>query len=239
MTSSETRNTEGTHDSSNASSRNSLRDPRVAEALETMFAAAEQDAAHQRELYRQPANFEALSSKERADAAAEIYMPISRDGGRLIYTLIRAARPRTVVEFGTSFGISTLHLAAAVRDNGVGRVITTELSASKAAAARDTFARTGLADVITVLEGDALETLAAHLDASEPVDFLLLDGWKDLYLPVLHLLEPRLRPGALIFADDTEFESVQPYLAYMRNPATPYEGASFPVEDGMEVSCRL
>lgn len=144
-----------------------------------------------------------------------------------------------MVEFGTSFGISTLHLAAAVRDNGEGRVITTEMSASKAAAARDTFAMTGLADVITVLEGDALETLAAHLDPSESVDFVLLDGWKDLYLPILHLLEPRLSSGALILADDTEFESVQPYLAYVRDPATPYEGASFPVEDGMEVSCRL
>lgn len=223
-----------------SSIRNTLHDPRVAEVLETMFAqAAGDDAAREHVIYRQPATFAALSHQERADAAAEIYMPISRDGGRLVYTLIRAARPRTVVEFGTSFGISTLHLAAAVRDNGLGRVITTELSASKAAAARDTFAEAGLADVITVLEGDALETLAAHLEPSESVDFVLLDGWKDLYLPVLHLLEPRLPAGALILADDTEFESVQPYLAYVRDPATPYEGAAFPVEDGMEVTCRL
>jgi hypothetical protein len=70
-----------------SSTRNTLRDPRVAEALETMFAqAAEDDATHQHVLYRQPANFEALSQQERADAAAEIYMPISRDGGRLVYT---------------------------------------------------------------------------------------------------------------------------------------------------------
>lgn len=61
-------------------------------------------------------------------------MPVSAVGGQLLYNLVRAVRPATVVEFGTSFGISTLYLAAAVRDNGTGRVITTELSKEKVAA---------------------------------------------------------------------------------------------------------
>jgi predicted O-methyltransferase YrrM len=168
-------------------------------------------------------------------------MPVSADGGRLLYTLIRAVRPKSVVEFGMSFGISTLHLAAAVRDNGIGRVVTTEMSAAKVGAARKTFAETGLDDVITVLEGDALETLPRHLGAGAEgsVDFVLLDGWKDLYLPVLHELEPRLAPGTLVLADDTSFESVQPYLRYVREPGNGYQGVAFPIEDGMEISCRL
>jgi predicted O-methyltransferase YrrM len=221
-------------------SHSTLKDPRVAATLERMFAEAEQDdAVYARASAARPARREPLTDQERSDASAEIYMPISPDAGRLLYTLVRAVRPQTVVEFGMSFGISTLHLAAAVRDNGVGRVVTTEMSAHKIATARKTFAETGLDDLITVLEGDALETLPAELAASVGVGFVLLDGWKDLYLPVLHLLEPHLAPGTLVFADDTEMDSVRPYLEHVRDPENGYESVLFPVEDGLEISCRI
>jgi len=217
---------------------NTLNDPRVAALLERMFAAAEQDdLVYARTVAARGTGGAPLSHQEFADAAAEIYMPVSADGGRLLYSLIRATRPATVVEFGMSFGISTLHLAAAVRDNGAGRVVTTELSASKATAARKTFAEAGLDDLITILEGDALETLPAHL--GDGVGFVLLDGWKTLYLPVLHLLEPHLAPGTLVIADDAAFDSVKPYLDHVRDPANGYQSTLFPVEDGMEISCRL
>jgi predicted O-methyltransferase YrrM len=163
-------------------------------------------------------------------------MPISAQGGRLLYNLVRATRPTTVIEFGTSFGISTLHLAAAVRDNGTGRVISTELSAAKVTAARRTFTETGLDDLITVLEGDARDTLAT---VARPADFVLLDGWKDLCLPVLRLLEPRLAPGTLVIADDVDLEDLAPYLDHVRDPRNGYQSVTFPVEDGMEISCRL
>jgi predicted O-methyltransferase YrrM len=163
-------------------------------------------------------------------------MPVGAASGRLLYTLVRAARPATVVEFGTSFGISTLHLAAAIRDNGTGRVITTELSADKVRAARETFAATGLDDVITLLHGDARETLAG---LGTSVGLVLLDGWKDLCLPVLRLLEPSLAPGALVIADDIDLEDLRPYLDYVRDPASGYENVTFPDGDeGMEISLR-
>lgn len=154
-----------------------------------------------------------------------------------MYALVRAIRPTTVVEFGMSFGISTIHLAAAVRDNGSGRVVTTELNASKIAAAKQTFADTGLADVITVAEGDALATLTT---VPGPVQFVLLDGWKDLYLPVVRLLEPVLPAGALILADNTESAGSRPYLDYIRDPANGYVSFNFPARssDSMEISCR-
>jgi predicted O-methyltransferase YrrM len=219
-------------------SPSTLDDPRIKSIIECMFAQAEQDdAVEQRAAANRPAGFTPTTAQERAVWAAELYLPISPEGGRLLYTLIRATRPKTVVEFGMSFGISTLHLAAAVRDNGFGRVITTELSANKIATARQTYAETGLDDVITVLEGDALETLPAHMDAG--VDFLLLDGWKNMYLPVLHLLEPRLAPGTLVIADDVDMKPVQPYLAYVRDPENGYQSVTFTVGDGMEISCRL
>jgi predicted O-methyltransferase YrrM len=202
-----------------------------------MFAHAEHDDATRRHLSAAwPDGFAAVSPQDQADAKAEVYMPISADGGRLLYSLIRASRPATVVEFGMSFGISTLHLAAAVRDNGAGRVVTTELSESKAAVANRTFADCGLDDVVTVLLGDARQTLA---DLDGPIGLILLDGWKDLCLPVLKLLEPRLAPGALVVADDVDLTDLQPYLAYVRDPRNGYESVTFPVEDGMEISCRL
>ncbi|MFJ3694823.1 O-methyltransferase [Streptomyces sp. NPDC090052] len=214
-----------------------LADPRVETALSRMFdLAALDEATSARTRAEHPDRPEPTTPQELADATAEIYMPISAAGGELLYNLVRATRPATVVEFGMSFGISTLYLAAAVRDNGAGRVVTTELNRDKAAAARRTFAETGLDDVITVLEGDARETLGS-LDA--PADFVLLDGWKDLCLPVLRLLEPHLAPGTLVVADDVNLSSLRPYLEHVRTPANGYRSVPFPVEDGMEISCRL
>jgi predicted O-methyltransferase YrrM len=180
----------------------------------------------------------ARTAQERADAMSAFYIPVTPEAGRLLYSLVRATRPATVVEFGMSFGISALHLAAAVRDNGAGRVVTTELSADKIAAAKQTFADTGLDDLITVLEGDALSTLAG-LDG--PVGLVLLDGWKELYLPVIKLLEPQLSPGALVVADNTEMADTQPYLDYVRNVENGYVSVNFAARqsDSMEISCRV
>ncbi|MEV7728772.1 O-methyltransferase [Streptomyces sp. NPDC101733] len=216
---------------------NTLHDPRVASALLAMFSrAADDDTTSERIMSARPDGFTWATPQEMADANAEVYMPISAEGGKLLYNLVRATRPATVIEFGTSFGISTLHLAAAVRDNGTGRVISSELSADKVAAARHTFAECGLDDLITVLEGDARDTLA-EMDGT--VDFLLLDGWKDLCLPVLRLLEPHLAPGTLVVTDDVDLPALAPCLDYVRDQRNGYHSVTFPVEDGMEISCRL
>jgi predicted O-methyltransferase YrrM len=124
-----------------------------------------------------------------------------------------------------------------VRDNGSGRVVTTELSGAKVTAASKTFAETGLDDLITVLEGDALTTLA---DVDGPVGLVLLDGWKELYLPVTKLLEPKLSAGALIVADNTSMDDTKPYLEHVRDSRNGYVSVNFPVREGdsMEISCR-
>ena len=181
---------------------------------------------------------ESASAQERADAFSEFYLPVTPEAGRLLYSLVRASRPTTVVEFGMSLGISAIHLAAAVRDNGSGRVVTTELSAAKVVRAKQTFVETGLDDVITVLEGDALETLKS-IDG--PVDFVLLDGWKELYIPVLELLEPSISTGSLVVADNTSMAQLAPYLDYVRAPENGYVSVSFPAResDSMEISCRV
>jgi len=210
-----------------------LQEHRVAAALDRMYAESREQLPQLRSgrIDMSPAR----TAQERADAMSDFYIPVTPGAGRLLYSLVRATRPATIVEFGMSFGISALHLASAVRDNGSGRVVTTELSESKIAAAKQTFAETGLDDVITILEGDALSTLA---DLDGPVDFVLLDGWKELYLPVIKLLEGRLSPGTLVVADNAESAELQPYLDHVRNSENGYVSANFAVResDSMEIS---
>ncbi|MEB4209180.1 O-methyltransferase [Mycobacterium sp. 94-17] len=212
-----------------------LQDARVASTLDRMYAVSKNQMSLLRE--RRDTFDRPMTTQERTEAMSEFYIPVTPEAGRLLYSLVRATRPATVVEFGMSFGISALHLAAAVRDNGTGRVVTTELSDTKIAAAKQTFAETGLDDVITILEGDALSTLA---DLAGPVDFVLLDGWKDLYLPVLELLEPRLSPGVLVVADNASSADMAPYLDKVRDPDNGYVSFNFQVRDSdsMEISCR-
>jgi predicted O-methyltransferase YrrM len=212
----------------------SLMAPKVRSVLDRLFASAAHDDDDQTP-WPEDRPFTSAPAQERSDALADVYMPISARGGDLLYALVRAAHPETVVEFGTSFGISTVYLAAAVLDNGVGHVLSTELSKKKIDAAQANLAEAGVDSAVTILPGDALETLA---DVPGPIGLVLLDGWKDLCLPVLRLLEPRLAPGALVVADDVTFPSMSGYLDYVRDPANGYVSVEFPVEDGMEISCR-
>lgn len=215
-----------------------LSDSRVAGALDRMYAEANAQMPRLRERFGDGSVPGEATAQQRADALSEFYLPVTADAGRLLYSLVRAASPDVVVEFGMSLGISALHLASAVRDNGVGRVVTTELSAEKVDVAKRNFAEAGLDDVITVLHGDALETLEG---VEGPIGFVLLDGWKDLYVRVLELLEPKLAPGALVVADNTSMPGLEPYLDYLRDPANGYVSVSFPARDSdsMEISCRV
>jgi predicted O-methyltransferase YrrM len=214
-----------------------LTDTKVAAELDRMYSEAGEQRArlHDRAAWQR---LEGASPQERADALSEVYMPVSPDAGKLLYSLVRASRPETVVEFGMSLGLSGIHLAAAVRDNGTGRVVTTELSGAKVETAKKNFAAAGVADVITVLQGDALETLKT-LDG--PIGFVLLDGWKEFYLPVIKLLEPSLSSGALVVADNTNMADTAPYVDYVRDPANGYVSINFPgkADDTMELSCRV
>ncbi|PMR71946.1 O-methyltransferase [Billgrantia endophytica] len=163
----------------------------------------------------------------------DLWLPVSRETGTLLYLLARGTGARNIVEFGTSFGISTLHLAAALRDNGGGRLIGSEFEPSKVARAREHLAEGGFADLVEIREGDALTTLAG--DLPDTIDLLLLDGAKALYGDILSLMESRLRPGALIVADNAD--DSPDYLARVRSPAGGY--LSVPFSRDVELSMRL
>ncbi|MEZ2297909.1 O-methyltransferase [Variovorax sp. RCC_210] len=163
----------------------------------------------------------------------DVPLPVSRETGTLLYMLARSGGARSVVEFGTSFGISTLFLAAALRDNGGGRLVTTEFEPSKVARARVHLKTGGLDDLVEIREGDALKTLAA--DLPETIDLLLLDGAKALYPEILALVESRLRPGALVVADNADHSPE--YLARVRSPQGGY--MSTPFGGDVELSMRV
>ena len=209
----------------------SLHDPVVSRVLEALHSQADTV---------DPPLLDQMGDKtddEMAHVLDLAYIPVSPDAGRFLYTLARAIQTGTVVEFGTSLGISTIYLAAAVRDRGEGTVIATELHAGKAQKARENLRAAGLLDYVELREGDALETLR---DIAGGVTLLFLDGWKKLYLPVLKLLEPALEPGAMVVADDLDLfpEVHKPYLAYVRNPGSEYVSVEVPIGDRLELSVR-
>jgi predicted O-methyltransferase YrrM len=205
---------------------NTLASPAVQAMLSHLFQAAQSADAPLR------ARLQSMSTEERArlmssastdyrsfyEMAGEMFLPVSRQTGTLLYLVARAKNARHVVEFGTSFGLSTLYLAAALKDNGGGKVIGSELLPHKAARAREHLAAANLAKFVEIREGDALTTLSRDLPDS--VDLLLLDGAKVLYPRLLELLSPHLAPGAVVVADNAD-DSPE-YLAHVRNPQNGY-----------------
>ncbi|MEH1840869.1 MAG: class I SAM-dependent methyltransferase [Nostoc sp.] len=129
------------------------------------------------------------------------YIPIEPDQGEFLYLIARAINAKTIVEFGTSFGISTIYLATAVKDNGGGIVLGTEIVHEKVVQARKNIAEAGLETYVNIQEGDALKTLKTF---NQTVDLVLIDGWTHLALDVLKILDPLIRPGGIVVSDNVK-----------------------------------
>ena len=174
---------------------------------------------------------------------------LDRSKAEFCYHVCRALRARRVVEAGTSFGVSTLFLAAAVRDNlrqktqslsGTGQtgvVIGTEYEPEKVKMARGHFAEAGLADLIDLREGDLRETL---VNAEGPVDFMLIDIWTPMARPSLSLIAPHLREGAVVICDNTlQFrEAYREYFDFVHDPRNGLRTMTLPFEGGLEFTVR-
>ena len=165
---------------------------------------------------------------------------LDRDKAEFCYLLCRAINARRIVEIGTSFGISTLYLAAAVRDNvrasgGAGVVIGTEYEPAKANAARAHFEQAGLSGFIDLREGDLRDTLSA---IEGPVDFMLVDIWIRMARPALELVTPHLRRGAIVICDNTaRFRAdYADYFASLESNG--FRTMTLPFDGGLEFSIR-
>lgn len=138
----------------------------------------------------------------------DVYLSISKEQGEDLIRLVKQHKLKNIIEFGTSFGISTLFLAQGAIETG-GRIITTELIESKAQKAIENFKKAGVNELIEVRIGDAMETLKHH---NAPIDLLLLDGWKDLYLAVFQLLESNFHANTIIYVDNADMSDTQAFL---------------------------
>jgi predicted O-methyltransferase YrrM len=168
---------------------------------------------------------------------AEYGFSIIPSQGDLIYLLCRGLRTKRVAEFATSIGVSTLYFAAAMRDNGGGRVIGSELVPAKAEAARRNLAEAGLADYAEIREGDARQTLR---DLGGPVDFVLIDGWPvdagpSLARQVIEILAPQIRIGGYLMNDNAEPD----FLEFVRSPSSGFLSITLPLKDGTELCLKV
>ncbi|CAG2532506.1 Predicted O-methyltransferase YrrM [Maribacter dokdonensis] len=138
----------------------------------------------------------------------DTYLAISKKQGEDIVHLIKENRIKTVVEFGSSFGIFTLYLAEGILETN-GSIVTTELIDSKAKKAIENFKNAGVDHLIELRIGDAMETLKGY---AEPIDLLFLDGWKDLYLSLFQMLEPNFHSKTIVYVDNAEMHDTKRFL---------------------------
>jgi Methyltransferase domain len=163
--------------------------------------------------------------------------PIAPEQGDLLYLLARATGATRIAECATSLGVSTLYLAAAVRDNGGGLVIGSEIVEAKAQRARQSLKEAGLDSFVDIRVGDAKQTFA---DLGGPIDLLLVDGWPTGSVPtlarsIIEVVTPQLRSKAMVMNDNGEAD----YLDYVRDPANGFLTLSLPLKGGTELSVRL
>lgn len=184
-----------------------------------------------------PTGFEPFDSDSRR-FYRDKFVAIERDKGQFCYSLCRAIGATRIVEAGTSFGVSTLYLAAAVHDNGGGTVIGTEFEPSKAAVAEQHFRDAGLSDHVDLRVGDVLETLKGPL---EPLDFVLLDIWGPIAGRVMKLLGPSIRKGGVVIADNIISRSslYGELIAYFDAPENGFSMQPLPFDGGLAFAVKV
>ena len=173
-------------------------------------------------------------SKALENNLDKAFIAISPEIGKFLYQQVLLRYAKNIVEFGTSFGISTIYLAAGAKETN-GLVIGSELDSNKCKLANESLKSARLNDYAEIRLGDALKTFS---DLPDGIDFLFLDGWKDLYLDVLQLLLPKLSPNALVIADNifTFRKALRPYVEYMQSAESRFVSVTLPIGQGMEYS---
>jgi len=194
------------------------------------------DEYHARDARERPIQRSLLGSPDYGRRRNEFLLSVGAESGQLLGILIKAARARIIVEVGTSYGYSTVWLAEAARTTG-GKVYSLELDGGKVQYARAMLEKAGLGAQVEFLLGDAIASLHA---VREPVDFVLIDLWKELYVATFQAVRPHLRPGALVAADNILFPEQYralsaDYVAAVK-AAGGFETVTLPVGHGIELS---
>jgi predicted O-methyltransferase YrrM len=221
-----------------------LNDPKLEALLDRLHAQSEAQVAEIEAYFAQRENETGHGEKDLYDDdmhrfLADKMVALDREKAEFCYLLCRSLRARRIVEAGTSYGVSTLYLAAAVRDNQVedGVVIGTEYEPQKAEIARANFEQAGLSEFIELREGDLRETLQ---DVGGEVDFMLADIW-EVAKPALELVSPSLRPGAIVVSDNTTASAGMyvEYFEFINDPKNRLRTMTVPFAGGFELTVRV
>ncbi|MGZ6195896.1 MAG: O-methyltransferase [Candidatus Binataceae bacterium] len=220
----------------------SLNDPRLGPLLARLHAQSTAQEGAIRDHLVETGAVEIIGTRDELERGRgfwlDKFVALDADKAQFCYALCRALNARRIVEAGTSFGISTLYLAAAVRDNGGGVVIGAEQERDKAAIARGHFREAQLDSYIELSDGDILETLKP---LTGPIDFLLLDIWTPLARPVIELVAPHMRTGAVVATDNTAKRRAEygALLAFLNDPANGFITQTLPFDGGFEISVKI
>ena len=221
-----------------------LNDPKLEALLDRLHAESDAQVDETNAYFAKRAKENTLDNKDFYDDEMHHFLSdklvaLDRDKAEFCYQLCCSLRATRVVEAGTSFGVSTLYLAAAVRDNQVenGVVIGTEYEPKKVEIARANFREAGLSELIELREGDLRQTLQ---DVGGPVDFMLVDIW-EVALPALELVSPHLRPGAMVVTDNTivDADEYRDYFEFVNDPRNRFRTMTVPFEGGLELTVRI
>jgi predicted O-methyltransferase YrrM len=221
-----------TPDSTTTGFATPIRDPKIEAVLARLHAAADQQ---EEEMAAHPPHYENVTWGP--GFLKEKMIPVHREQGAFLYLLARSIRAKTIVEFGTSHGLSTIYLAAAIRDNGGGKVIGTEFVPDKVVEAQRNLEASGLAPFADIKRGDARETLR---ELPHGVDLCLMDGFPPYSLEVFRLIRPRLRDGAIVVVDGTNNlrEPLADFLAYLRDAKNGFRYTELSFGDGTGLAMK-
>jgi predicted O-methyltransferase YrrM len=170
------------------------------------------------------------SHEAKALAYEDIYIPIDPDEGMILYAYCRSNQAKRIIEFGSSFGISSIYLTAAIIDNGGGQFVGSELDPKKCNFVNDLFSDLGWSDTARIIPGDALQTFKT---VGDKWDVLFLDGWKEFYLDIVELMEDRIREGGMVIAADVDKfkDATAPCVRYLyESPA--FDAMKLQIGDG-------
>lgn len=142
-------------------------------------------------------------------------MNVPREDGRILRLLTEAVGAKHVVEIGTSNGYSGIWFCLALRTTG-GKLTTHDIDEGRAALARENFKRAGVDQLVTLVMGDAHETVTR---IKEPIDVLFIDADKEGYTDYLNKLLPLVRPGGLILSHNIESTGRDFTDAITKNPS--------------------
>ena len=221
-----------------------LNDPKLESLLDCLHAQSDTEVEEIDNYFAQRKRVGTLDIEKPYDNELHLFLSdkmvaLDRDKGEFCYQLCRSIGASRIVEAGTSFGISTMYLAAAVRDNQFkkGVVIGTEHEPAKVKIALQNFEKAGLSEFIDLREGDLRQTLK---EVGGSVDFMLVDIW-NVALPALELVSSNLRPGAIIICDNTTVsaEAYRGYFKFVNDPKNQFRTMTVPFRGGLELTVRV